>query len=277
MSPRRPAPRALAYLFAVKAFLLSGMGCGVPEDGRETDVAERRGPTREPVMFEPEMVNDLPEPARRFLLRAIAPGTPLARSVDLTMHGTLRLAPDRDPVPFVAEQHLAPPDAFVWRARTRGGLLRIRGFDRYGNGEGEMRWRLWGLIPVVRARGPDVTRSAAGRLAMEAVLIPSTLVPGRGVTWDEFDDQRTRFRMTVGDETVETTLEVDPEGRPIRVSAMRWSERAGPGYEPFVVELAGELRADGYTIPSRISAGWSLGDEGEFRFFEATLDQARFR
>lgn len=228
-------------------------------------------------MFQPEMVNDLPGPVRRFLLHAIAPGTPLAGSAELAMHGELRLAPDRDPVPFVAEQSLAPPDAFVWRARTQGGLLRIRGFDRYEEGEGEMRWNLWGIIPVVRARGPDVTRSAAGRLAMEAVLVPSTLVPGRGVTWDEMDDRRARFRMTVGDEKVETTLEVDPEGRPVRAAAMRWSERAGPGYEPFVVELAGEVKADGYTIPSRVSAGWSLGEEKEFRFFEATLDRVRFR
>jgi hypothetical protein len=39
----------------------------------------------------------------------------------------------------------------------------------------------------------------------------------------------------------------------------------------------GELRAGGYTIPSRIEAGWSLGEADEFRFFEATLDRAEFR
>ena len=228
-------------------------------------------------MFDPEIVKDLPDPARRFLLRAIAPGTLLADAVELEMHGTLRLAPDRDPAPFVAEQFLAPPERFVWRARTTGGLLRIRGFDRYEEGEGEMRWRLFGLIPVVRADGPDVTRSAAGRLAMEAILVPSTLLPGRGATWEPVDGARARYRMTVGDETVETTLDVDGEGRPVRAEALRWSERAGPGYEPFVVELAGALSGGGYTIPSRIEAGWSLGEADEFRFFRSTLDQARFR
>jgi len=228
-------------------------------------------------MFQAEMVEDLPGPAHRFLLQAIAPGTALAGAVELAMHGELRLAPDRDPTPFVAEQTLMPPETFVWRARTRGSLIRIRGFDRYEAGKGEMRWRLWGLIPVVRATGPDVTRSAAGRLAMEAVLVPSTLVPGRGATWEAVDEDRSRFRMEVGDEVVETTLEVDRDGRPVRAMAMRWSERAGPGYEPFVVEMSGELRADGYTIPSRVSAGWSLGSEEEFRFFEATLDRASFR
>ena len=259
------------------AVLLWGAGCMAPEADGGAEGTDPDPPTEAREMFQPEMVDDLPEPARRFLLRAIAPGTPLATSVELTMHGELRLDPDRDPVPFVAEQTLAPPEAFLWEARTRAGLVRIRGFDRYEAGEGEMRWKLWGLIPVVRAKGTDVTRSAARRLAMEAVLVPSVLVPGGGVTWEEVDENRALFRMTVGEEPVETMLEVDPEGRPVRASAMRWSERAGPGYEPFVVELSGELTADGYTIPAQVSAGWSLGRENAFRFFEATLDGAIFR
>lgn len=227
--------------------------------------------------FDPEMVADLPEPARRMLVRAIAPGTPLARSVELEMRGDIRLDPERDPLPLVAEQILAPPEGFVWRARAGAGTMRISGFDRYGRGAGETRFALWGILPVVRARSEDVTRSAAGRLAMEAVLLPSALLPGRGVTWEEIDEARARFRMTVGSETVATTVEVDGDGRPIRASAMRWSEDAGPGYDPFVVELGGELEAGGYRIPATIEAGWRLGTPDENRFFRATLERAVFR
>jgi hypothetical protein len=36
-----------------------------------------------------------------------------------------------------------------------------------------MRWRLLGLIPVITAAGPDVTRSARGRLAGEIALLPT--------------------------------------------------------------------------------------------------------
>jgi hypothetical protein len=36
-----------------------------------------------------------------------------------------------------------------------------------------MRWRLMRLIPVLNESGPDVTRSAYGRLAGEIVLIPT--------------------------------------------------------------------------------------------------------
>jgi hypothetical protein len=237
-----PIGGRLGTLLAAASVIILLGGCVGSDEGVTAEQHAGAAPTPEQERFDPEIVKDLPDPSRRFLLRAIAPGTLLADAVELEMHGTLRLAPDRDPAPFVAEQFLAPPERFVWRARTTGGLLRIRGFDRYEEGEGEMRWRLFGLIPVVRV-----------------------------------DGARARYRMTVGDETVETTLEVDGEGRPVRAEALRWSERAGPGYEPFVVELAGALSGGGYTIPSRIEAGWSLGREDEFRFFKARLDRLRFR
>ena len=41
--------------------------------------------------FEPTMTRGLPEPARRWLGHAIAPGTPLWGSVELTMHGRIKL------------------------------------------------------------------------------------------------------------------------------------------------------------------------------------------
>lgn len=233
---------------------------------------EGRGET-----FDPAVVERLPAPARRYLLRAIRPGTPLARSVELRMHGAIRLGPDRDPAPMRAEQILAPPEGFVWRARTVAGRMRIQGFDRYAGGQGEMRWLLWGLVPVMSARGSDVTRSAAGRLAMEAVLLPSSLLPGRGATWEEANDTRARYRATVGPETVVTTLEVDAEGRPRHASARRWSDAAGPGYARFEVDFDGELESGGYRIPSRIEAGWHFGPGTDFRFFQATLDEAVFR
>ena len=227
--------------------------------------------------FDPSSLDSLPDPARRFLLRAMAPGTRLATSVEFGMIGEIWLDPDGDPLALTAEQILTPPRGFIWQAAAGRGALRITGFDRYGRGAGEMRWSLWGLLPVMRARGEDVTRSAAGRLAMEAVLLPSSLVPGTGVRWEEVDDFSAAFHVAVDGEEVRTLLEVDADGRPVRVSAMRWSEAAGPGYDRFVVEMSGEMEADGYRIPVHLEAGWRLGDPDEFRFFQATLQRAAFR
>lgn len=229
-------------------------------------------------VFEPTMVDDLPDPARRFLLRAIEPGTPMARSVELAMEGTLLLDPERSPLRMEAVQVLAPPKGFIWSARTWGGVMRIRGFDRFSRGEGEMRWKLFGLIPVMRAHGSDVTRSAAARLVMEGILLPSFLVPRAGaepeVRWEAVDDRHARFRVMLAGEEIVTTVEVDEEGRPLRAWALRWNEGA---YERFEVQFSGELRSGGYRAPSRVVAGWRLGDPDEFRFFDATLTSLTYR
>ena len=95
-------------------------------------------PTPVPVIFDPDAVAALPAAARRWCTHAIAPGTPLLRTVELHMHGEIKLGSWR---PFDAVQILAPPLGFIWAARTRIGPLVVRGFDRFSNGTGEMRWR----------------------------------------------------------------------------------------------------------------------------------------
>ncbi|MEO6194953.1 MAG: DUF6544 family protein, partial [Thermoanaerobaculia bacterium] len=52
-------------------------------------------------VFEPGQLAHLPEAARRYLERAIAPGTPLASAVRLRMHGEIKL---KGWLPFTAEQ-----------------------------------------------------------------------------------------------------------------------------------------------------------------------------
>ncbi len=259
--------------------LLALAGCGGFDRGPSGEWEELARPAPTPaVAFDPAMLQGLPEPAERFLLWSIEPGTPLARTVEVSMTGTIVLDPERGPIPMDAVQVLTPSDGFIWSARTRGGMMRIRGYDRFFRGEGEMRWKLFGLIPVMRATGSDVTRSAAARLAMEALMMPAHLVPREGLdrapSWEEVDDRHALFRMRVAGEEVETTVEVDPDGRPLRAWAQRWNEGA---YERFDVRLSGEIESDGYRIPSRVQAGWRLGDPDEFPFFDAELTEVRFR
>lgn len=267
-------PSALAGFFTMKGIQRS----------REKALAslwyELDRPSRGGV-FDPYMVDGLPEPARRWLLRSIAPGTPLCYTARLSMRGSIRLKPDAGAIPMKAEQILAPPRGFIWKAHVGKGLMRISGFDRWARGTGMVRWWLYGLVPVVKGEGNDVDRSAAGRLAGEAMLVPASLLPGNGVRWEAIDDHSARFFMTVGNEEIATTIETDEEGRLKRVSIRRWKDDAGngkPGYARFDVDhWGGERTFDGYTIPTRFRAGWQLGDPGEYPFFYAAIDEISYR
>src|SRR3569623_1705960 len=114
---------------------------------------------------------------------AIVPGTPLANAVRLRMHGEIKL---RGWYPFTAEQVIRWDRGMIWRATVEVHGLPIRGGDSFLDGEGAMRWRLFGLVPIITAEGADITRSAAGRAHVESIWLPSVLCAD-DVRWSERD------------------------------------------------------------------------------------------
>jgi hypothetical protein len=232
--------------------------------------------------FEPEMVAGLPGPARRLLLHAIAPGTPLATSVELAMAGTIRLRPGADPLPMRAEQVIRLGRGFVWKARVGDGPVRIRGYDRFYDEVGEMRWWLLGVVPVVSEAGADFDRSAAGRLAAETVLlVPSLLLPVAGAEWEAVDLRSARVRLPWTGETEPVHVEVDDVGRLVRLSLRRWNgdpAHGAVGRIPFIADALGHERTfGGYTIPTTVRAGWRTDEPDGFAFFHASIERAVYR
>jgi hypothetical protein len=231
--------------------------------------------------FKLESTGNLPEPAQRWLGHAIRPGTPLWSSVELTMHGEIRIGRWRA---FRARQVLAPPNGFVWAAATRVAGLPVVGFDRYSGGTGEMRWRLLDLVPVLTAHGSDVTRSAAGRLAAEGLTFLPTVFSR--ASWSTTEDPDVAVATmtigaTVGAARETVWLRVDGAGLVRDVRLERWGNPAGRpfGRYPFGVTVLAERTFGGITIPASIEAGWwhGSGHQGEGEFFRATITAAVFR
>ncbi len=140
--------------------------------------------------FQPDLLTALPPAAQRYLVHAIAPGTPLASAVRLKMRGEMKLGRW---FPFQAEQVIRAGEEMVWSAEVRMFGLPVRGYDRLLRGQGEMRWRMLGILPLVSASGPDITRSAAGRLAAESVWLPSALC-SPAVSWTASRPLQALFR-----------------------------------------------------------------------------------
>jgi hypothetical protein len=205
---------------------------------------------------------------RRYFRAAVAPGTPLARAARLRMHGSIRVA--KRWVSFHAEELLAPLHGYHWPATVARGLL--RGYDVCGDGAASMSWKLFGLVPVVRASGPDVTRSAIGRAAGEGIWLPTALLPRYGVDWRADGDGRVVVSVPVLGEQVTLMITVDGQGNVRSAHLDRWGDPDGTGtfgYHPFGVEV-GESRTFpcGITMPAEGAGGWFHGTdrwpEGEF-------------
>jgi hypothetical protein len=217
-------------------------------------------PTEPAEPFDPAMVEHLPGPARRWLRHAIAPGTPLRRSVVLHQHGTIRLGSWR---PFTASEALAPLEGFLWPVTTHLFGLPIHGFDRYSHGTGEMRHRVLGLLTVMTATGPDIDRSAAARHTSEIIWAPAAaLAPQIG--WRSEDDTRVTVLIPCGPWVFEPTLTVALSGAVQQVTLPRWTNvgRTVWHEEPFTAMLQAERTFGGYTIPTKTTAGWAHGTRG---------------
>jgi hypothetical protein len=224
-----------------------------------------------PAPFTAAEIATLPDPVRRHLTAAIAPGTPMARSVSVTMRGSLKLGRW---LPFRARQVLCPARGFVWKARVAGV---VAGSDHYLDGVGGMDWRLLGVRSLVHEQGPDVSRSSAGRGGAEAIWIPTALLPRFGVRWSAEDDTHISVHHHLGDTALDVHCGLGPDGQLTDLVFPRWGDPDSTGtwgWHPFGGEFTAHRTFGGMTVPSAGRFGWHYGTdrwpESEFFRFRLT-------
>jgi len=221
--------------------------------------------------FDDSELEGLPDPVQRFLRTAIAPGTPLSRTALLQMRGHIKVGRW---LPFRAHEVLSPLRGFIWSARAAGI---IAGSDYYAQGQGEMDWKVAGLFRVMKAEGPDVSRSGAERAASEAALLPTTLLPRFGVEWTATDDDHISARYAIDDKPVEVHYTLTPDGRIQSVVFDRWGDPDNTGtWGPhrFGGDFTSYTTFNGITIPDAGRLGWHYDtdrwNQGEFFRYRVT-------
>ena len=265
----------IVVLAGILFVVITMLGIAKVKDGSRVNRiwSSLRIPGESEVIFSPEMVEGLPPVARRYLLHAIEPGTPVASWVEIQMKGEIK--PDREWMPFVAKQILTPGRGFVWRAKAKKGFLPIEIADHYLEGKARVRITLLGLIPIVNTSGPDVVKSAAGRLLGECVWIPSALLPQHGAVWEEVDDSHAKVTLSVGGFKTTLTLTIDRDGSLKQVVLPRWKDTE-KDFVSFGAAVEEERTFGGYTIPSKLRVGWWFGTDQYVEFFRAEIDTVWF-
>ncbi len=107
------------------------------------------------------------------------------------------------------------------------------------------------------ASGPDITRSAAGRVMAESAWLPSALCDDE-VSWAAQDSFHPHARRTVQGETGELALTIDDRSRIKAFSLRRWGNPGGAEfhYADFGGVVEEEAKFAGYTIPTRTGPSW---------------------
>ena len=228
--------------------------------------------------FQLSEIAHLPISAQRYLNHAIAPNTPLASAVRLTMHGQIKL---QRWLPFTAEEVITWNHGMIWKATVRMNGLPIFGSDRLVNHYASMQWKLLGLFPVMAASGEDIWRSGLGRVQAEAVWLPSVLCHN-DVAWMETDTHRPTVQVPFQDEASDLNLTIDDSGQLRSLQLQRWGNPEGNEFHTatFGGIVESEATFNGYTIPTSLRIGWYFGSdrfEPEGEFFRVTIDTATYR
>lgn len=237
----------------------------------------------DPPRYDPAMVAEMPEIARRYFARAIEPGTPLHRMVRLEMEGSF--IKNCNVFLMRARQILAPPaQGFVWQAEIGSGLMLFAGSDGYysagGHAESWTKFWLRDLVPIARIGGTeDHARAAATRVVLEAIWAPATLLPQFGAEWVQTgpDSAEVRFADVQGIEPMQITL--DAQGNPVEVWALRWTD-ANPErvyhLQPFGGRILKMARHQGFLVPTQVELGNMWGTPDYAPFFLATVSSVEF-
>jgi uncharacterized protein DUF6920 len=213
---------------------------------------------------------ELPEPVRRYLRHALPASLPATSGVRLRMTGKIKLGLW---LPFTTVQH-CDGRSFEWRARVGlGPLAPLEVVDRYADGMGSVTGRLLGRYELFHQADEDVRRSAAGRAALEAILAPASLLPGRGVSWRAEDDEHIVASSYLKPEPISVHMQIDSRGSLRAFSAKRWGHtgKHSHGYLTFGGDLQAERRFGDLVVPSHLTAGWRYGSAEYKPFFHARI------
>jgi hypothetical protein len=133
---------------------------------------------------------------------------------------------------------IAGLEGYVWACTTRVAGVAVHGYDRFAHERADMVHRALGRFAVVDESGPDLARSAAGRLVTELVWTPAAALDP-GICWKPVDDDTATAVLPCADGTHEVTITVDPIGVLRRVTTLRWArvDRGPYRLHPFGAEI----------------------------------------
>jgi hypothetical protein len=148
---------------------------------------------------------------------------------------------------------------FDWRARFGpAGLIRVR--DALLDGEGILTARLFGLVPVAQASGPEATRGELMRYLAELAWCPDAILHNRTIGWTIVSQTEIVATAQLGETVGSVRLALDDEGRIESISAPDRPRSTGREFipTPWWGRFSDYRSHAGRQIPFRGEVGWEV-------------------
>jgi hypothetical protein len=146
------------------------------------------------------------------------------------------------------------------------GTIRVR--DSYISGQAAMLGKIAALFPVANSRGTrELASGALHRFLAESVWLPTALLPGYGIEWEEVDESIARATLSDRGHSVSLDFHFGSSGEVVRVQGERYRDVKGLGVPtPFVGEFGEYGELHGMRIPTEGEVEWDL-PEGRLSYW----------
>lgn len=224
-----------------------------------------------------KMLENLPDPVRRYMDYTGVVGTPWIDTVRLNQVGTFRLGRDRPWMPLTAEElYTTNPPSLIWNARFKvAGLPLLRAKDKYEAGKGHMFGKLLGLYTVFDARGEELDQATMIRYLNEMMWFPTALL-GENISWQTVDDHSAQVTFSDHGKSVSARMFFDDDGRLVNFSTMRYREISGSySLDPWSTPIMDYGERVGLKLPVRGKAVWNLAS-GDLEYADLEITKVEY-
>lgn len=222
-------------------------------------------------------VMGLPAAMQRYLRYAGVVGKEPVRTVRLKQRGLMRQRPEQKWMPLEAKQSFSvTPPAFVWRGRMRlAPFVWFSATDQLAGGHGAMNIKLLSVVPLGKARGPEMDQSTLVRYLGEIVWFPAAWLSD-AITWEAIDASSVRATMHDHGVSASAVLSVNEQGQPTLFRADRYMEEHGHyRLTPWSVRSTEYREVEGMCIPTHFEVTWHL-PSGDFTWLCGDITEIEY-
>lgn len=216
----------------------------------------------------------VPALVRRYLEHVLPADARVPWQVRVTQVGEMRLKPGGRWLRFSAVEEFAVEEvAFSWRARFPiAPFVRLHVVDGYASGQGQLEARLFGLVPVMRARGQDVSEGEALRYLAELPWVPHAVLANVDLEWRELDAETVEVSARIGSGRAAVQLEFDPAGDIVSALANDRPRKEGKeiARRPWRGTFRDHAVLAGIRVPTYGEVSWELPD-GPFTYWRGNV------
>lgn len=231
----------------------------------------------EPEILEQEDIAHLPGCVQNWMVRANIVGREKIQCVRLKQVGQFRLGPDKEWMPFSAEEYFSlEQPAFLWTTSMKmSPLVSIAGRDRYYQGQGHMLIKLFSLLPVADETGKEIDQATLLRFLNEIMWFPGAAA-SRYISWDALDALSAKATISYGGVSASAVFYFNEIGDLTNMTAQRYRFIDGRHQlQSWSTPLSEYGEFYGIRVPTKGEGVWNH-EKGDFSYIKLCVTDIEY-